>query len=49
MTAAVDRRVGTKSFKGLFSDWADVQAAFDSWAERIRTRLEELRTGKEEE
>ena len=39
-------RVGTKSLRGVFSDWADVQAAFDDWAERAGTRLHDLHQGK---
>jgi hypothetical protein len=43
--AAVDRRAGTKALRGGVSTWADVQNAFDFWAERLRTRLAELRKG----
>ena len=28
--SVVDKRVGTKTFAGVFSSWDDVQAAFDS-------------------
>jgi hypothetical protein len=49
LAAAVDKRVGTKSLGGVFSDWADVQAAFDDWAERAGTRLHDLHQGKKTE
>jgi uncharacterized protein DUF3313 len=41
--AAVDRRAGTKALRGGISTWADVQNAFDFWAQKLRTRLAELR------
>ena len=41
--AAVDRRAGTKAIRSGMSTWADVQRASDYWAERLRTRLAELR------
>ncbi len=40
--AAVDRRVGGKSIKGMDS-WADVRAAMDVWAKRARYRFCMLR------
>ena len=45
LTAAVDRRAGTKALRGGFGTWADVQRSFDYWSERLRTRLAELRQG----
>ena len=45
VAAGLDRRVGAKSLRNAFSKWADVEAAYDHWAERIATRLGELRQG----
>lgn len=39
LAAGVDRRIGTKTFRGMFSDWADMEAALDYWAERIARRV----------
>jgi hypothetical protein len=36
MAAAMDRRVGGKSFKGM-DNWADVRAAIDAWAVKFST------------
>lgn len=41
LAAAVDRRVGTGVARKMLSDWADVRAAFDVWAERTEQRLAE--------
>jgi uncharacterized protein DUF3313 len=41
--AAVDKRVGGKTLRGVFSKWDDVEKAFEYWAERLRTRLAEER------
>ena len=41
LAAGVDRRIGTKTFKGMTSDWADVEGALDVWAERIARRVAE--------
>jgi hypothetical protein len=46
LAAAVDRRVGTKTLRGMFSNWSDVEQAFDYWAERFKKRLAEERGGK---
>ncbi len=35
LAAAVGRRVGTKTFRGMFSRWSDVEIAFDTWAENL--------------
>ncbi|MEW6518660.1 MAG: DUF3313 domain-containing protein [Thermodesulfobacteriota bacterium] len=41
LAAAVDRRQGGKmAFRGK---WDDTEAAFDFWAKRFRTRLDEMR------
>ncbi len=45
VAAGLDRRVGAKSLRNAFSKWADVESAYDHWAERIATRLGELRQG----
>jgi len=36
LAAAVDSRAGNKSIQRAFSKWADVKAAADFWAERVR-------------
>ena len=46
LTAAVDRRVGTKTLRGAFSKWGDVEVAFTTWAENFRKNLAKLRDGK---
>jgi hypothetical protein len=47
LAAAVDRRVGTKALRSKFDgSWGDVERAFEFWAERLETRLIELRAGK---
>jgi len=43
LAAGVDRRIGTKTFRGMFSDWADMEAALDYWAERIARRVATLK------
>lgn len=48
LAAAVDRRVGGKSFQGVQSSWDDVKAALEYWAGRLRVRLRELRGGAKE-
>ncbi|MGH8472379.1 MAG: DUF3313 family protein, partial [Gammaproteobacteria bacterium] len=39
LMAAVDRRAGGKTLEKGFSSWADVESAFQYWAERVRYRL----------
>lgn len=46
--AAVDRRVGGKSFKD-FDDWQDVEAASDFWAKNLAFRLCKLRGSEDTE
>lgn len=41
LAAAVDRRIGTGVARKMLSDWGDVKAAFDVWAERTANRLAE--------
>jgi hypothetical protein len=43
LAAAVDARAGTKAWRGLGGEWKHVDLAFQHWAERLRTRLAELR------
>ncbi|MEW6441183.1 MAG: DUF3313 domain-containing protein [bacterium] len=48
LAAAVDERWGTKTLRGIsFNKWKDAERAIDYWAERMRTRIEELRGGAE--
>ncbi len=42
LLAAVDKRLGNKTLRGTLGKWANVEKAFDFWAERLRTRLAEL-------
>jgi len=46
IAAAIDRRVGARSFKPDANKWEDVENAFRYWAERLRDRLRELRKSK---
>jgi len=39
--AAVDRRIGTGVTRLMFTNWGDVRAVFDVWAERTAERLQE--------
>jgi hypothetical protein len=48
MAAAVDRRVGAK-YTGQFdkfNEWHAVTDSYDYWAQRLQTRLSDLRQGK---
>jgi len=47
LAAAVDERVGGKTFKGKFDKWDDVKKSIDYWSEKLRARLAECRVGKE--
>jgi hypothetical protein len=42
--AAVDRRVGGKSFTGSTDSWDDVHQAFNYWSDRAIARIRELRS-----
>ena len=42
---AVDRRGGTKSLRGLFNSWNDVEEAYRFWAEKARYRACQWRSG----
>lgn len=44
LAAAVDERAGGKTFEGKTSKWDDIQKSFDVWANRLKTRLVELRS-----
>ena len=46
LVAAVDRRLWRKSMKGGVDSWVHLYAAFEAWADRIDTRLGEVRAGK---
>jgi hypothetical protein len=47
LAAAVDRRCGTKALRTKFDGtWGDVKLAFEYWANRLDTRLVDLRAGK---
>jgi hypothetical protein len=45
VAAGVDRRVGQRSLRGVFSKWDDVETAWNHWAEQLRTRLVESGAG----
>jgi hypothetical protein len=48
LAAAVDGQTGDKvDFFGSFSKWDDAQDAFDHWAAQMRSRLLDLRVGRE--
>jgi hypothetical protein len=47
LAAAVDRRAGTKALRTKFDgSWGDVKLSFQYWAQKLETRLVELRAGK---
>jgi hypothetical protein len=46
LCAAVDRRIGRKSVKGVFGKWSDVENAYDEWAEKLQVRLGDFRAGR---
>lgn len=43
LAAAVDERAGAKTLRGLGGQWKDVSNALAYWAERLKSRLAELR------
>ena len=44
LAAMVDERAGTKAIRSKFNGtWNDVKLVYDWWAERLKTRLSELR------
>jgi hypothetical protein len=45
LAAAVDRRGGTKSLRGVTNEWHDVEEAYRFWAEKLRYRLCQWRGG----
>jgi len=45
LVAAVDRRGGTKSLRGVTDSWNDVEEAYRFWAEKSRYRLCQWRGG----
>lgn len=44
LAAAVDKRAGGKHYKGSTDTWAHVKQAADHWAEKVKNRLQELRS-----
>jgi len=42
---AVDRRGGTKSLRGVFNSWNDVEEAYRFWVEKARYRFCQWRSG----
>jgi len=45
LAAAVDRRGGTKSLRGVTDSWHDVLEAYRFWSEKMRYRLCQMRGG----
>jgi hypothetical protein len=46
--AAVDKRAGTKALRTKFDGtWGDMKLSFEYWAQKLETRLVELRVGKD--
>ena len=45
LVEAVDRRGGTKSLRGVTNSWNDVEEAYRFWAEKMRYRLCQWRSG----
>ncbi|WP_455376884.1 DUF3313 domain-containing protein [Petrachloros mirabilis] len=45
LAAAVDRRGGTKSLRGVTDSWHDVLEAYRFWSEKVRYRLCQMRGG----
>ena len=45
LAAGVDRRVGTKTLRGVGGEWKQVELTFQMWAERLRKRLAGARSG----
>jgi hypothetical protein len=42
----VDKRAGGKNWTKKFNNWGKVEASYDYWAEKLKTRLSECRAGK---
>ncbi len=42
----VDKRAGGKNWTKKFNSWGKVEASYDYWAEKLKTRLTECRAGK---
>jgi Protein of unknown function (DUF3313) len=45
LAAGVDRRIGQRSLRGVFSKWDDVEEAWNYWADQLRMRLVEAGAG----
>ncbi len=42
----VDKRIGGKDWSKKFDSWGKAEAAYDYWADKLKTRLAECRAGK---
>jgi len=42
----VDKRAGGKNWTKKFNSWGKVEASYDYWADKLKTRLAECRAGK---
>ena len=42
----VDKRAGGKNWVKKFNSWGKVEASYDYWADKLKTRLAECRAGK---
>ncbi len=45
VAAGVDRRIGQRSLRGVFSEWDDVDEAWNYWSEQLRERLVQAGAG----
>ena len=45
VAAGVDRRIGQRSLRGVFSEWDDVDEAWNYWGEQLRERLVQAGAG----
>jgi hypothetical protein len=43
IAAGVDRRVGTKTYRGMLSNWSDVEQALDFWARELAKALARIK------
>lgn len=42
----IDKRAGGKNWRKKFDSWGKVEASYDYWADKLKTRLAECRAGK---
>ena len=47
LAAALDKRVGGKQLRGVFTSWQDADSGLQYWAELMRYRLCQFRGGAE--